>query len=184
MMTAVSVLMGTFNEKKTVVAQAIDSILHQTFTDFEFIICDDGSKSDFYHWLKIYCQKDRRIRLLRNKKNQGLAAVLNQCLKSAAGAYIARMDADDVSDQERLAKQYAFLESHPEYALVGCHVRMIANEKTWGVRILEKEPDKYSFLKTSPFVHPAVMIRKDVMEELGGLNMSFVRSYYAKSEKN
>lgn len=171
-MAAVSVLMGTFNEKKIVAAQAIESILHQTFADFEFIICDDGSEPDFYHWLKIYCKRDRRIRLLRNRKNQGFAAVLNQCLKAAVGAYIARMDADDLSDQERLAKQYSFLESHPEYALVGCHVRMIANENTWGVRILEKEPDKYSFLKTSPFVHPAVMIRKDVMEELGGYSQA------------
>lgn len=168
-MAAISVLMGTYNEKnRAAVALAIDSVLNQTFTDFEFIICDDGSGHGFYRWLQNYCRKDRRIKLLRNAKNQGLAAALNRCLAHAKGDYIARMDADDVSAGERFAKQYAFLESHPEYALVGCCVEMTGKQGAWGIRRLEEMPGKKSFLKTSPFVHPTILIRRDVMGALGG----------------
>ena len=85
-MPEISVLMGTYNEKnKEHVAQAVDSILNQTFTDLELIICDDGSKEEFYQWLKKYCRKDARIRLLRNRKNRGLAVVLNKCFRCSRG---------------------------------------------------------------------------------------------------
>lgn len=167
-MSVISVLMGIYNENnRKHVAYAIDSILNQTFRDFEFIICDDGSEMGFYQWLKKYCRKDSRILLLRNEQNRGLAATLNYCLRHAGGSYIARMDADDISEKERFARQIAFLESHPEYAMVGCSVRMIGRKGVWGIRQMEEMPKKESFLNTSPFVHPAVMIRRDVMKALG-----------------
>lgn len=167
-MSVISVLMGIYNENnRKHVAYAIDSILNQTFRDFEFIICDDGSEMGFYQWLKKYCRKDSRILLLRNEQNRGLAATLNYCLRHAGGSYIARMDADDISEKERFARQIAFLESHPEYAMVGCSVRMIGRKGVWGIRQMEEMPEKESFLNTSPFVHPAVMIRRDVMKALG-----------------
>ena len=166
---AVSVLMGTYNEKdKADTALAIDSILMQTYTDFEFIICDDGSGQEFYQWLVQFCRKDDRIRLLRNKKNHGLAYTLNKCLKYASGVYIARMDADDISDPDRFEKQTMFLNAHPEYAVAGCSVRMLGSSGIWGVRRMEEMPGKKSFLNTLPFVHPAVMIRRKVLEELHG----------------
>lgn len=171
-MPIVSVLMGIYNENKIYASQAIDSILNQTFSDFEFIICDDGSNPAFYRWLYGYCRKDKRIRLLRSSCNQGLAAALNNGLKYAEGKYVARMDADDISARERLARQYDFLEAHPEYALTGCSVRMTGKRGTWGMRIMEEIPTKESFLKTSPFVHPAIMIRMNAVKALHGYSES------------
>lgn len=167
-MAEISVLMGAYNESKEKTSQAIDSILSQSFTDFEFIIWDDGSDKNYYEWLERYCRKDARIRLFRNETNKGLAAVLNQCLAHSSGIYIARMDADDRSEPARFEKQYQFLEKHPEYAMAGCSVRMFGNKGTWGIRRLKPKPEKTDFLQTSPFVHPSIMIRRTVMEELGG----------------
>lgn len=167
-MPAVSVLMGIYNENRTMTAAAIDSILNQTFQDFEFIICDDGSAEEFYQWLQEYCKKDCRIKLLRSKKNQGLAAALNRCLRDASGTFAARMDADDVSIPERLEKQVRFLNRHTEYALVGSNARLTDRHGVWGERRLERQPEKDSFLSTSPFIHPAVMMRMDVVKSLRG----------------
>jgi len=168
-MPEISVLMGTYNEEDTtLVAQAIDSILSQTFTDFEFIICDDGSDWGFYGWLESYCRKDARILLLRSRTNRGLADTLNRCFRHAKGKYIARMDADDISQPRRFEKQAAFLEAHPEYALAGCNVCLFDDQGIWGTRRMELSPQKRSFLCTSPFVHPAVMMRREVMEALCG----------------
>ena len=167
-MAEISVLMGTYNESRRKTAQAIDSILSQSFTDFEFIIWDDGSDQNYYEWLKRYCKKDDRVLLFRNETNKGLATVLNQCLAHASGTYIARMDADDWSEHMRFEKQYHFLEKYPEYAMAGCTVRMFGEKGVWGIRRLKQAPEKTDFLHTSPFVHPSIMMRRAVMEELGG----------------
>ena len=168
-MPEISVVMGTYNEKnRKYTAKAIDSILHQTFADFEFIIYDDGSEIEFYEWLKKYCKKDTRIKLLHSRKNRGPAYARNACLKQAKGHYIAIMDADDISDDERFKEQLSFLQRHPKYAVVGCSARLIDGSKVWGMRIVEQKPDKKSFLHSLPFVHPSIMLRKEVMDELQG----------------
>lgn len=168
-MPKISILMGIYNEKKKEqVIKAIDSILNQTYKDFEFIICDDGSESALYQWLKNYCEKDVRIHLIRKEKNEGLASALNTCLANAKGDYIARMDADDISEPERLEKQTAFLEQHSEYAMVGCNAVMIDDNGSWGKRELPATPQKEDFLRTSPFIHPSIMIRTNVLKKLGG----------------
>jgi len=160
--------MGTYNDHKKQAAQAIDSVLNQTFQDFEFLICDDGSKAAFYQWLRKYCRKDPRIMLLRNQGNRGLAAALNRCLRHAAGTYIARMDADDIAMPKRLEKQAAFLRQHRQYALVGSNAELIGPHGVWGKCRMEEVPQKKSFLSTSPFIHPTVIIRREVLEELNG----------------
>lgn len=168
----ISVIMGIYNEQNNdQVKKAIESVLSQTYTDFEFIICDDGSKRECYDRLKEYCKVDSRIRLLRKEKNSGLAAALNQCLAEAKGEYIARMDADDVSKSERFEKQIAFLEKNPQYALAGCGAELIDNNGIWGKRLPIEKPQKNDFLWSSPFMHPTIMIRKRVLEELGGYVM-------------
>lgn len=168
-MPEISVLMGTYNEKsRKATALAIESILDQTFEDFEFIICDDGSETEFFQWLRRYCRKDVRIVLLHNKKNHGLAFSLNRCLRHASGIYVARMDADDIAKPERLEKQAAFLRQHEKYALVGCNAQLICGQEVWGERKMEEQPRKESFLSTSPFIHPTIMIRRNVLEMLGG----------------
>lgn len=174
-MPVISVLMGTYNEPdKKQLALAIDSILGQTFQDFEYIICDDGSRSEFYQWLKKFCSKDSRIRLLHNERNRGLAYTLNRCFSYASGRYLARMDADDISLPQRLEKQFLFLEKQKRYALTGCNAWMLDGTVVWGKRRLVKNPDRTDFLYTSPFIHPAVMMRREVMEQLHGYDVTTV----------
>lgn len=168
----ISVIMGTCNDNRAYAAQAIDSILGQTFPSLELIICDDGSEPSYFSWLRDYCKKDPRIFLLRNPKNQGLAAALNRCLRYASGTYIARMDADDLARADRFQKQAAFLDRHREYAFVGCSARLIAEHGPWGVRRLRRRPGRRSFLNTSPFIHPAVMFRRETLEACGGYQES------------
>ena len=112
-MPLISVIMGIYNEKnRQDVQDAIQSILNQTFSDFEFIICDDGSEGEFYQWLKEYCRIDDRIKLYRNDRNRGLSYTLNHCLQYAEGRFIARMDADDRSLPDRFEKQILFLQEN------------------------------------------------------------------------
>lgn len=167
-MPVISVLMGIYNEKKENAMQAIDSILCQTFQDFEFLICDDGSDEDNYQWLVSYCKKDARIRLLRSEKNRGLSAALNRCLRHSSGRFLARMDADDISMPRRLEIQASFLKKHEKYALVGSYVQMMDAHGVWGERRVETQPSASSFLWTSPFVHPSVMFRREVLVKLHG----------------
>ena len=94
----VSVLMGIYNTRnKTMLEQALNSILNQTYKDFELIICDDGSTNNCLEWAKEICKGDNRVVFLQNKENKGLAYTLNKCLENAKGEYIARMDDDDIS---------------------------------------------------------------------------------------
>lgn len=171
-MPEISVIMGTYNENKTQAAQAITSVLNQTFQNFEFIICDDGSEKEFFLWLKKYCSKDHRILLLRNQKNRGLAATLNRCLWHATGTYIARMDADDRSRPDRLEQQIAFLRSNRAYALTGSNAQLVNEHGVWGMRRMEEIPKKQSFLNTSPFIHPSVMMRKEAADRVNGYRES------------
>ena len=173
----ISVLMGIYNEQNKIqVQRAIESVLQQTYEKFEFIICDDGSKQENYDWLREYCKIDSRIRLLRKEHNSGLAAALNQCLMEAKGEYLARMDADDLSEPERFERQITFLDRHPEYALAGCGADLIDDNGKWGERLPAEKPQKSDFLWSSPFMHPTIMIRKKVLEELGG----YVTERYAE----
>lgn len=193
-MPTVSVLMGTYNEPdRRQVGQAVESILGQTFPDFELLICDDGSEEGFYRWLRGLCAKDPRVRLLRNGRNHGLAYALDRCLPYATGEYIARMDADDISMPQRLERQVAFLERHKEYALVGCNAGLLAGGAIWGERKVEGRPGRLSFLHTSPFIHPSVVMRRGMVEALHGYSTArwalrvedyelFMRAYAAGYE--
>lgn len=101
------------------VRKALDSILNQTFSDFEFIVVDDGSRDRTWDLLEETRCSDARIVLFRNAKNEGLLAALNRGVAHARGEYLARMDADDISDLTRLQKQVACLRRHPEVDLLG-----------------------------------------------------------------
>lgn len=167
-MCEVSIIMGIYKmiKKENLVKLAIDSILNQTYKDFEFIICDDGSNDGTYEMVQDLIKNDKRVILIKNDENKGLAYSLNHCLSIAKGKYIARMDADDISMPDRLEKQIDFLNEHLEYAMVGCNLLLINDKGIWGKRILAKEPIKKSFLFTSPFCHPAIVIRKEVLDKV------------------
>lgn len=115
----ISVIMPAYNVEKYI-EEAITSILDQTFTDFEFIILNDGSTDKTAEIIKKYADEDKRIKFIDNKKNQGFITSLNQCLDVAQGEYIAKMDSDDVSLPKRLEKQVKYLDQHPDVGMVGC----------------------------------------------------------------
>lgn len=120
----VSVLMSVYNGSQYL-RKAIESILHQTFSNFEFIIINDCSTDSSGTIIQEYADKDRRIKLVENTKNIGLTKSLNKGLALAKGKYIARQDADDVSLPKRLEKQVAFLDACPDCVLVSCNIQYI-----------------------------------------------------------
>ncbi len=163
----VSVLMGVYNCESTV-GPSIESICNQTFADFEFIICDDGSSDGTYDAVAAYAQRDKRIRLIRNERNMGLSRTLNKCIELAVGRYLARMDGDDISSPNRFEKQVEFLNAHPDIALCGTSFEFMDDKGSWGELFYPEYPNARSFLLRSPFAHPTIMMRADAMRALGG----------------
>lgn len=162
---AISVIMGVYNQwDENILREAVCSILNQTFTDFEFIIWDDGSHPHVAKTIQSLSALDQRIKIAGKDENCGLAYSLNACIGMARGRYIARMDADDLSLPQRLEKQYAFLESHPEYAWCGCNTNLLDQNGVWGVRRMPQIPVLHDYLKFSPYVHPTVMFRAKLFD--------------------
>ncbi len=175
----VSVLMAVHNGGRYL-RQAVESILAQTFQDFEFLIVDDGSSDNTPGVIGSYA--DRRIRLVQNSSNLGLTKSLNLGLSLARAPLIARQDSDDISRPTRLAQQVDFMDRHPDVALVGARVRTIDGEgrtvsrMAWPLALSEIGV-RWQLLFDSPFVHTAVVFRRDVVwGELGGYNERFVTS--------
>jgi glycosyltransferase involved in cell wall biosynthesis len=163
----VSVVMPVYNGE-TYLREAADSILGQTFADFEFIIVDDASTDSSVEIVRAYA--DPRIRLVRNDRNLGVSGSLNRAIQLARGTYVARMDADDVSRPERLARQVAFLDAHPACGVVGTWTEIYSERTSTGRAHRHPTEDldiKYEVLFDSPFVHSTVMIRGDVFTAVG-----------------
>lgn len=171
-MPMISVIMGVYNCKNIeLLNKSIDSILNQTVSDFEFLICNDGSSDKTFEELKKIAKKDSRIKILTYDNNIGLHHALNTCLKAAKGEYIARQDDDDLSKPERLVKQLEFLNKHQEYAIVGTCADVFDDEGVWGEYTVPESPKKEDFLWNSPFMHPTMMMRKTALLS-GGVQRS------------
>ncbi len=148
---------------ETYLAEAIESILSQTFTDFELLIINDGSTDNSKKIINSF--SDNRIRLVDNETNIKLIATLNKGIDLARGKYIARMDADDISVPTRLEKQVTFMESHPEVGVCGSWFETFGNEKKT-VKYPEKDEDiLMMLLHQTPFCHPTIIFRKEVFEK-------------------
>ena len=167
----VSVLMTVYNGRKYV-REAIESVLSQSYRDFEFVIIDDGSTDDSRYIVWEYSTQDKRIRTF-TRPNKGLTRSLNEGLISVRGKYLARMDADDVCLPTRFEKQVKFLDENPDHVLVGCRCTLI---DPGGFPICEKrdivftheEIDAGLMRMSWPVVHPAVMMRTDAIRKVGG----------------
>lgn len=163
-MAKISIIMGIYNCKNPqTLRKSVDSICRQTFTDWELIICDDGSTDHTLQLLNEIAKIDRRIKIISYTPNKGLANALNVCINNATGEYIARQDDDDVSESERLQEQVEFMDMHPEYAIVGTNARVFDESGIWGTLINTEIPDKRDFLWSSPFLHPSIVIRKEAL---------------------
>lgn len=167
-MPRVSIIMGVYNGQQKV-SEAIQSVLNQTYEDWEFIICDDCSSDETRKVLEEWQKREPRIRILCNAENRKLAATLNRCLSIAKGSYIARMDDDDYSYPERLEEQVEFLDKHPEFGFVSSLVDCFDGTDIVKNRFYRKaEPQKEDFLSGTQFVHPATVFRKEILEAAGG----------------
>lgn len=167
----VSVIMGIYNSERTL-KESLDSLVNQTFQDFEIILCDDGSDDNTLEIAKSYQEKlpDRLI-ILRNSENKGLAFSLNKCLEKANGVYIARMDADDISKYDRFEIQINYLEKYINIDMVGCDALIFNDRGVWGKFSKKAYPGKKDFLTNSPYIHPTIIIKKDVLLDLDGYSV-------------
>lgn len=162
-MPKVSVLMPVYNAQQYL-AEAIDSIINQTFTDWELVIINDGSTDDSDAIIKSY--QDSRIRYIENESNLKLIATLNKGIALCRGEYIARMDADDVAMPDRLQVQVAFMDSHPDYVMCGADaiiVDMKGVSKGTIRNLQTNELLQINLLFSSPFVHPVMIMRRSIM---------------------
>lgn len=163
----VSIIMGVYNAE-TRVSDCIESVLNQTYKNWEFVICDDCSEDNTYQILKKYQQSDNRIKIIHNKKNMRLAASLNHCLKNVSGIYVARMDDDDIALPERVKKQVDFLNEHLDYDVVGTNAKIFDGKKITGIRHCKEFPTEKDVLMGPPYIHPTIMMRKKVYDQLNG----------------
>ncbi len=170
----VSVVMPAYNAEKYI-AEAIESVLAQTFEDFEFIIINDGSTDNSLAIMEQYRAKDVRIKVYSHE-NIGVGSSLNRAMETAKGKWIARIDADDIMLPDRLEKQLHYLEANPAVDVLSCWAYYINRKgKVIGKLIhptdLNSEEDNKRYLQSNKIVHvlqPAVMMRKEIILRLGG----------------
>lgn len=161
--------MGIYNCEKTL-SEAIESILAQTFSDWQLVMCDDGSTDGTYNVASEYLLKyPEKIVLLQNNSNVGLNRTLNRCLKLCDGEYIARMDGDDISLPSRLEEEVQFLDLHTEYDIVSTPMIFYDETGDWGRSFSIEKPTKHDFIKHSPVhCHAPSMIRHSALLDIGG----------------
>ena len=165
-MAKVSVIMSVYREDVSWIRLSVESIINQTFGDFEYIIVNDDPESVVNKKvISEYANKDSRIKLIENGENIGLTKSLNKALAIAEGKYIARMDADDYSHSTRFEKQVIFLDSHPEIVMVGCYARVM--DETGRVVDEMHTSNDYMILSSmmpfiQPIYHPSMMYRREI----------------------
>lgn len=167
MKPTISVLMGIYNCANTL-EQAVASIQSQTYTNWELIMCDDGSTDGTFEVAQSIAKNDDRIILLQNAHNLGLNQTLNKCLSVASGEYIARMDGDDDCVAERFEKQVHFLQMHPEFAIVSSPMILFDENGPWGKTQVIEFPTPEDIISGSPICHAPVMIRKEAIDAVHG----------------
>lgn len=164
----ISVIMGIYNCESTL-SEAINSILNQTYNNWELIMCDDGSSDDTYKVAMEYKSKyPDKIIVIKNDKNCGLNKTLNHCLQYASGDYIARMDGDDISIADRFQKEIEYLENHKDIAIVSGPMIYFDENGDWGQGTSVPNPEKKDFLSGTPFCHAPCMVRAEAYKAVNG----------------
>lgn len=167
--------MAVYNQASTV-TEAVQSILQQTYPDFELIIINDGSSDDTWPLLQALADKDKRILLINNRRRLGLTRSLNKAIKFANGSYFARMDGDDIAFSQRFAKQITYLQTHPEIYLLGTAVELINDQgKVIGLKSFPSDNAtlRRQILSLCPFIHPTWMFKRNSYNE----NFSLAQDY-------
>jgi len=165
----ISVIMGIYNCAQTL-AEALDSLLAQTYQGFKVIMCDDGSFDNTYEVAQSYVERyPGKFILIKNERNIKLAATLNHCLEYADTEYVARMDGDDTCDSKRFEIQLNFLDEHPEYSHVSTAMKLFDEDGFYGRTHKKKElPGKNEFKDGTPYCHAPSLFRKSAFDTVGG----------------
>ena len=162
---AVTVLLAVYNDERFL-PLAVQSVLSQSFADFDFVIINDGSTDGCCDYLDRL--RDPRLRIFHNERNLGLAASLNRGLDLARGAYVARMDADDICEPDRLRRQVEFLDANPRVGILGSSRRLIdENGKSIAIATAAQTDRaiRWKCLLGNPFGHPTIMLRRSVLDD-------------------
>lgn len=174
-MPQITVLMPVYNAEKFL-KDAIESILNQTFIDFEFLIIDDGSTDSSPEIIRSY--KDKRIRFTQNEMNLGITATLNKGIEMASCELIARMDSDDISYPQRLQKQYDYLQQHTDCALLSTWMRKFNDIDDRKKFIRHKPEHCYFTLVFNTWIHhPAVMYKRSAVKDVGMYTNQYSEDY-------
>ncbi len=159
-MPKVSVLMPVYKTDITYLRNAIESVLNQTYTDFEFLLLDDCPTDTRENIINSY--KDKRIKYIKNEKNLGITPSRNKLIDMAKGEYLAIMDHDDISLPKRFEKQVQYLDAHPDIGVVGCKTKIIDIKQKYEYPSNDKEI-KLNFMYRCPIFHSSCMIRKNIL---------------------
>lgn len=172
----VSVVMGAFNEPAATLAESFDSLIAQTFADFECLVVDDSTDEARRAACEALCARDRRFAYIHPPQRLGLAAGLNLAIARSRGELIARFDSDDICAPDRLARQLAFMDARPDIDLVGAALEMVDEAgAAWAVRPypLDHAAIARRMQFTSAVAHPTVMIRRAALERWGAYDPSY-----------
>lgn len=168
-MASVSIIMGVYNAEKYL-EPAIESILNQTYRDFEFVICDDGSTDKTKEIVKNYVQRDQRIVWIENTANKGLGFSLNKCIDVSKGKYLVRMDGDDISTQNRVEKLVKLMDENPQYAVIGSGMILFDEAGEWGKSNPILKPNKMQVFKGPAVAHATTIMNASIIKKIGGYN--------------
>lgn len=169
--TKISVILQVFNGENTI-KNAINSILNQSYSDFELIIIDDGSSDRTLEIIKKVANIDQRIKIIKNSKNIGPTSSINKGIRIAKGEFIARQDAPDFSLPNRFEKQLKFLQENVDYSFCGSNI-IIKQNKHSSIKIFEESDIRKKLIINNCFVHSTIFIRKDVFDRFGLYNEKY-----------
>lgn len=177
MIHTLSIVLPVYNSNKDRLSQSIESVLSQSFKNFELIIINDASTNDIETTIIEYEKKDKRIVYIKNKENLKLTKTLNKGLEIAQGQYIARIDDDDIwVDQDKIQKQFDFMESHLEYGLCGTNIILKNTNSQEESKVYMQENDqqiRQRMLLSTQFSHSSIIIRKEAIENCGRYNPDY-----------
>lgn len=166
----ISVIMGIYNCADTL-SDALDSLLAQTYQNYEVILCDDGSSDNTYEVARQYADKYKNFILIKNEENKGLNYTLNRCLQYVDTELVARMDGDDISLPTRFEKEIMILDAMPEIAIVSTAMIHFDEQGEFRTSIIIEYPQPKDFVRGTPFCHAACMVRKKVYDAVDGYSV-------------
>lgn len=171
----ISIIMGIYNPKnKEMIDKCLDSIMNQTFKEWECILCNDGTTNGLFDYIKKNYGHDTRFVFIENEKNSGLRVALNNAIKFAKADYLVRQDIDDYSAANRLEKMIEYMSLHKDVDVLGTGMYKFDDNNVWGQFVPKvKNANKKSFLSGTIVAHPTVIMRKEAITQVGGYRVAW-----------